>query len=354
MTGDFVDRKRMRVGVAFTPFETRTDVILRLATRADDLGLDRVDVAEGWTHDSMILLAELALRTSRIHLGTSVISAWGRTPATIALGAAGLQRCSGGRFSLGIGAGSPPLTEGFHGIAWERPLARLRETLTAVRALLSGDRLPNPARDARPLRLGVLPDVPVPITLAALSSGSIRLAGELADGWAPFLWARSRVQEGRGLLQEGESRAEVPTPTRVSVGVPVALGPDQKSARRLAAWWLSAYTTRMGPLYPRMLAERFEMAAGVNAVIEAANGNPRPELPAVAEDLAREVTLMGTYDQAEEAIAAWFAAGADNVQFVLPPDRPEDELAEIVNVAASIASADAPALPVAATSAKAT
>jgi alkanesulfonate monooxygenase SsuD/methylene tetrahydromethanopterin reductase-like flavin-dependent oxidoreductase (luciferase family) len=347
------DRARMSVGVAFTPFETRADVILRLAARADDLGLDRVDVAEGWTHDSMILLAELALRTSRIDLGTSVISAWGRTPATIALGAAGLQRCSGGRFSLGIGAGSPPLTEGFHGIAWDRPLAQLRETLTAVRALLGGDRLPNPASDARPLRLGVIPDVSVPIMLAALSPGSIRLAGELADGWAPFLWARSRVQDGRDLLQEGESRAGMPTPTRVAVGVPAALGPDQESARRLAAWWLSAYTTRMGPLYPRMLADRFGMADGVNAVIEVAKDDPQPELPAAAEALAREVTLMGTYDQARESIAAWFDAGADSVQLVLPPGRPEDELAEILDVAASVASAGAPPVPAAGTSTKA-
>jgi alkanesulfonate monooxygenase SsuD/methylene tetrahydromethanopterin reductase-like flavin-dependent oxidoreductase (luciferase family) len=328
----------MRLGVGFTPFETRADVILRLGARADDLGLDRVEVAEGWTHDSMILLAELAVRTSRIDLGTSVISAWGRTPATIALGAAGLQRCSGGRFSLGIGASSPPLTEGFHGIAWDQPVARLRETLTAVRALLTGDRLPNPAPGARPLRLGVAPEVPVPIGLAALSPASIRLAGELADAWAPFLWARSRLQDGRTLLQEGEYRAEVPTPTRVSVGVPVALGPDPESARRLAAWWLSTYTTRMGPLYPRMLAERFGMAAGVDAILEAAHGNREPELPTVAEDLAQEVTLLGTYDGAGEAIVAWLAAGADSVYLVLPPGRPEDELAEIVEVAARVVS----------------
>ena len=43
-----------RVGVAFTPFETRADLILGLGVQADDLGLDRVDLAEGWTHDSMI------------------------------------------------------------------------------------------------------------------------------------------------------------------------------------------------------------------------------------------------------------------------------------------------------------
>jgi alkanesulfonate monooxygenase SsuD/methylene tetrahydromethanopterin reductase-like flavin-dependent oxidoreductase (luciferase family) len=330
----------MRVGVGFTPFETRADVVLQIGMQADELGLDRVEVAEGWTHDSTILLAELAGRTSRVGLGTSVVSAWGRTPGTIALTAAGLQRASGGRFSLGIGASSPPLTEGFHGIAFERPVARLRETLTAVRALLTGERLPDPASGARPLRLGVVPEVPVPIGLAALSPGSIRLAGELADAWAPFLWARSRMGEGRALLHEGEVRAEEATPTRATVGVPVALGPDEEHARRLAAWWLSTYSTRMGPLYPKMLGERFGMKAGVEAVVAAADGNREPDLPAASEELAREVTLMGTYAEAGEVIGAWFAAGADSVALVLPPGRPGDELAEIVRVAAGVATAN--------------
>jgi alkanesulfonate monooxygenase SsuD/methylene tetrahydromethanopterin reductase-like flavin-dependent oxidoreductase (luciferase family) len=318
------------VGIAFTPFETRADVIVRLALRAETLGLGRVDVAEGWTDDALVLLAELAARTSDIALGTAVVSVWGRTPATIALGAAGLQRLSRGRFSLGLGAGSPPLAEGLHGLAWERPVARLRETVTAVRALLAGERLPHPVAGARPLRLGVLPDVPVPIVLAALSAPSIRLAGELADGWAPFLWARSRLRDGRALLAEGEGRAEAPTATCVSVGVPVALGPDEESARRLAAWWLSTYATRMGPLYPRLLAERFGMAAGVEAVVAGAD-----TLPVAAEELAHEVTLLGTYADAARSVDAWFAAGADRVQLVLPPGRPEAELAEIVDAAAA-------------------
>jgi alkanesulfonate monooxygenase SsuD/methylene tetrahydromethanopterin reductase-like flavin-dependent oxidoreductase (luciferase family) len=327
-----------RVGVAFTPFETRADLILRLGRQADELGLDRVEVAEGWTHDSMILLAQLAASTQNIALGTSVVSAWGRTPATIALGAASLQSCSQGRFSLGIGASSPPLTEGLHGIPWDRPLARLRQTLTAVRALLRGDRLPDAAGGARPLRLGVVPEPPVPIVLAALSPGSIRLAGELADGWVPFLWARSRLHEGRALLQDGEARSETASRTRVAVGVPVALAADEQGARQRAAWWLSTYATRMGPLYPQMLSRRFGMATAVNAVIAAARDRHNPELPAAAEDLAHEVTLFGTYEQAEATIAAWFAAGADDVNLVLPPNRPEPELAEILKVAARVVS----------------
>ena len=316
----------MNIGIGFTPFETRADTIVELAMRADDAGLARVSVAEGWTNDAFILLAELALRTSRIELGSGVVSVWGRSPATLAMAAAGLQRASDGRFSLGLGAGSPPLAEGLHGIAWSHPTLRLRETLTAVRALLAGERLPNPAAGARPLRAGAPPEPPVPLVLAALAPGSIRLAGELADEWAPFLWARSRVAEGRALLAEGA------TPTRISACIPVALGPDEATARQLAAWWLTTYATRMGPIYPRLLGERFGMGAALAAVVDAGG-----ELPAEAEELAREVTLMGTYDEAATAIGAWFAAGVDSVQLVLPPGRPEDELANVIDVSARAA-----------------
>jgi alkanesulfonate monooxygenase SsuD/methylene tetrahydromethanopterin reductase-like flavin-dependent oxidoreductase (luciferase family) len=319
----------MDIGIGFTPFETRTEVIAELARHAEEVGIARVDVAEGWTHDALIIVAELAARTSRIGLGTSVVSMWGRSPATLALGAAGLQRASAGRFSLGIGAGSPPLAEGLHGLRWERPLARLRDTVEAVRALLAGERLPAPAEAARPLRLGIVPEPPVPIVLAALAPGSVRLAGELADAWAPFLWARSRLDEGRALLGEGEARATSPAPTRVAPGVPVALGPDEASARRLAAWWLSTYATRMGPLYPRMLGERFGMGDAVAAIVAADDG----DLPAAAEALAREVTLFGTYDEAADVLATWSAAGADELDLVLAPGRPEEELRAVVDAA---------------------
>jgi alkanesulfonate monooxygenase SsuD/methylene tetrahydromethanopterin reductase-like flavin-dependent oxidoreductase (luciferase family) len=329
----------MRVGIGFTPFETRTDVVVRLAVRADAAGVETISVAEGWTHDALVLLAEVAQRTNRIRIGTSVLSVWGRTAATLAMGAAGLQRCSGGRFVLGLGAGSPPLTEGFHGIAWERPVDRLRVTVTAVRALLAGDRLPSPAAGARPLRLGVVPEQPVPVALAALSPASVRLAGELADAWTPFLWARSRLPEGRALVQEGQARGDR-RPTQILPGVPVALAADAAAARRLAAWWLATYTTRMGPLYPRMLSERFGMGAGVRAVTDAAEKR-ESELPAAAEELARETTLLGTYDEAEHVVGAWLAAGAEQVSIVLPPGQPEQELAAIVDVAGRLAAATA-------------
>ena len=238
------------VGAGVTPFQTDGDATIRIAVGAEQLGYARFGTAEGWTHDAVVLLAQIAGLTSRIGLATTVLPVWSRTPAAIAMAAASLQRASHGRFALGLGASSPPLVEGLHGLTWQQPASRMRTTLVAVRALLEGARLPLDREQVRPLRLGAPPEQPIPILLAALAPSSVRLAGELADQWLPFLWARSRLPDGRTLLAEGEAAAERSTPTGVSASVPLAIAQDEETARQIAAGWLLAYLTRMGPLYP--------------------------------------------------------------------------------------------------------
>jgi alkanesulfonate monooxygenase SsuD/methylene tetrahydromethanopterin reductase-like flavin-dependent oxidoreductase (luciferase family) len=325
------------VGAGVTPFQTDADAAIRLAVDAEQRGYARFGAAEGWTHDAVVLLTQIAGVTSRIGLGTGVLPVWSRTPAAIAMAAAGLQRASDGRFALGLGASSPPLVEGLHGIAWRQPLDRLRATLVAVRALLEGHRLPLERERVRPLRLGAPPERRVPILLAALAPASVRLAGELADHWLPFLWARSRLNDGRTLLAEGEALAEPRSPTGVTVSVPLAIAEDVETARQIAAGWLVAYLTRMGPLYPRMLRDQFGFAHEVDALLGAnANGGP-PRLPTAAERLARDVTVMGTYEEAQDTIRLWLEAGADAIDLVLPLGVPEEQLHEMLEAAAPAA-----------------
>src|SRR4249920_108216 len=195
-----------RVGAGVTPFQTDAEATTRLAVGAEELGYARFGTAEGWTNDAVVVLTQIAGVTSRIGLATAVLPVWSRTPAAIAMAAAGLQRASNGRFALGLGASSPPLVEGRQGV--------------------------------RALRLGAPPEQPVPILLAALAPASVRLAGELADQWLPFLWARSRLPDGRDVLAEGEALAENPSTTEVSVSVPLAIGEDEAAARQIAAGWL--------------------------------------------------------------------------------------------------------------------
>jgi alkanesulfonate monooxygenase SsuD/methylene tetrahydromethanopterin reductase-like flavin-dependent oxidoreductase (luciferase family) len=93
----------------------------------------------------------------------------------------------------------------------------------------------------------------------------------------------------------------------------------------------------MGPLYPRMLRDNFGFADQVDALLEANRDGGMPRLPAGAEEMAREVTLMSTYDEAEDAIRAWFEAGADKVDLVLPLGLPEEQLREVLTAAAPAA-----------------
>ena len=332
--GDQTGVMRGGVGAGVTPFQTDAGATIRLAVAAEELGYARFGSAEGWTHDAVVLLAQIAGVTSRIGLATTVLPVWSRTPAAIAMAAASLQRASDGRFALGLGASSPPLVEGLHGITWQRPVERMRATLLAVTALLEGARLPLDREGVRALRLGAAPERRIPILLAALAPSSVRLAGELADHWLPFLWARSRIPDGRALLAEGEAAAEGSTATGVAASVPLAIAQDEETARQIAAGWLLAYLTRMGPLYPRMLRDQFGFAREVDALLDAnGNGGP-PRLPVAAERLARDVTVMGTYDEAPDAVRAWLAAGADTTDLVLPIGVPEEQLREMLEAAA--------------------
>ena len=300
----------MNVAIGVTPMETRREVVLRLADVAEELGYTAFNVAEGWGYDAGVLLTEIATRTSRIGLGTGVLNVWGRSPASIAMLAAGLAEVSGGRFTLGLGAGSPQLAEGLHDVPFRAPVRRLGAVARQVRALLDGERL-TPSTGGRGLRLAV--PTPVPLHLAALGPGAVRLAGEVADAWVPFLQPLSGLKERMCLLEEAAGRVGRPRP-RVMPGLPAATAPD------VAAWWVTFYLTTMGPLYATTLREQ-GFGAAVDAVVAANGRGVAPTIPPAAQVLVDELLVTD-----RDGLDRWCAAGADLPVLVLPPGRPATEL----------------------------
>jgi hypothetical protein len=94
----------------------------------------------------------------------------------------------------------------------------------------------------------------------------------------------------------------------------------------------------MGPLYARMLRDHFGFADEVDALLGANEDGGPPQLPSAAEVLAREVTVMGAYDEAPDGVRAWLEAGADAIDLVLPLGLPEEQLHEMLRAAAPAAS----------------
>ncbi len=309
------------VAVSLMPLENRREAIVRLATEADRRGYAALFLPETWAHDVTVLLAEAAVRTERIGLGTGILSVWGRSSGTLAMAAATLHDVSGGRFTLGLGASTAQLVEGLHDTPFRDPFDRMRRTIVQVRALLAGERLPLGAAGGRPLRLNLPPHSGLPIHLAGLAPETIRLAGEVADGWIPFLYPRSRLAEGRALLGEGAARVG---PSRalppIVPSLPTVVAADADEARKGAAWFVAFYLTSMGPFYPRAIS-RLGFAKEVQAVIAANPTRGSAVVPPDAEVLLDELTVYGTPDRARAHLARWQEAGAAMPILLLPANQ---------------------------------
>jgi F420-dependent oxidoreductase-like protein len=178
----------LRIGITTVPFGPGG---VELVGQAEEAGVDSVWVPEFWGGDALTPLAYLAARTSTIRLATGIVQLGSRSPALLAMSALSMQVLSGDRFLLGIGTSGPQVMEGWHGVRFDRPVQRTRETIEIMRMVLAGDRLeyhgevydlPLPKGEGRSIRLAV-PPRPVPIYVASLGPANLRLTGELADGW---------------------------------------------------------------------------------------------------------------------------------------------------------------------------
>ena len=315
-----------RLGVAFPPLEVRRDVLVRAAMLAEELGYDGFFPAEAWGLDAFALLAEIATKTDRILLGPAVVNLWSRSAASLAMAAATLSSISGGRFVLALGVSTQQLVEGLHDMTFSSPLAQARRVVTQVRALLSGERIPlSQGNPARPLRLATDP-VSVPIYLAAIGPRSIRLTGEIADGWMPWFVPLSRIPDSLAELEAGSARGRrLEDPCRFCPTLGAAIAETEAAARDGAAWWVSFYLTAMGPFYAETLrAHGYETE--VAAVLAANPDRQVGTVPPEAEVLLEELIIFGDPAAASQRLTRWYDAGASFPILSFPPNRPWEEL----------------------------
>jgi alkanesulfonate monooxygenase SsuD/methylene tetrahydromethanopterin reductase-like flavin-dependent oxidoreductase (luciferase family) len=319
---------RARIGVSLMPLENRREVIIGLATEADRFGYDGFFMPETWAFDMTVLLAEAAVRTQHIVVGTGILGIWNRSAATIAMAASTLHAISGGRFVLGLGTSTPQLAEGLHDTPFEAPIARMRRIVTQTRALLRGERIPLAVTTrARALKLNVPPAPELPIYLAALGDASTRLAGELGDAWVPFLYPWAQLATGVERLREGAARGG--HPDRVPIicpSVPVVVAEDAAKAREGAAWFVAFYLTTMGTIYRDSLT-RQGYGKAVEAVLAANAPKFTGAVPSAADELLEQLIVYGTPSESRRRLARWHAAGAEMPVLLLRPSLTPGEIA---------------------------
>lgn len=313
-------------------------------------GLDMVWVAEPYGFDAPTMLGFLAARTRTVQLAAGILPIYSRTPALTAMTAAGLDRLSGGRAVLGLGASGPQVIEGWHGVPYDHPVGRTREVIDICRQVWRRERveydgtyyqIPVPAGAGtglgKPLKLigePVRPDIP--IYVAALGAKNVELAAETAQGWLPLFYAPTRAGEVWGpALKAGLARRPPQLGgLQICAGGIAAVGEGAASLRDLARPQLALYLGGMGAKRQNFYNELFRRygyereAARIQELFLA--GQRREAEAAIPAAFLDEITLCGPASYISERIAAYREAGVTvlNVEPV-GPDPPAVTVARL-------------------------
>jgi len=304
-------------------------------------GLDVVWVPEAYSFDAVSQLGYLAAVTRRVELGSGILPIYSRTPALLAMTAAGLDFVSDGRFILGLGASGPQVIEGFHGVAYDRPLARTREIVDICRKVWRRELLTNAGIYDLPLPPGQgtglakalkLINHPVrrqiPIYLASLGENNVELTAEVADGWLPMFYIPERAAEvwGRSLAAGLARRAADLGPLATVAGGMVGFVDDPAEASGildLARPMVALYVGGMGAKgrnFYNSLVCRYGFEVEADRVQELyLAGQRHRAAEAVPAALLRGTNLVGPEGYVRDRIAAFADAGVTTLN-VIPMD----------------------------------
>jgi len=308
---------RLGLNMGYSGSAVRIDV--PLVQEADRLGFHSVWSAEAYGSDAVTTITWVAAVTKRIGVGTAIMQIPARTPTLTATTAITLDQLSGGRVLLGLGVSGPQVVEGWHGVAFGRPLVKTREYVDIVRQVWRRDKpltfagayyqIPYVGPDAtglgKPLRSILHATREIPIYLAAIGPRNVALAAEIADGWLPVWVSPTKLRDVFGdALAAAKAGFDV-----AAFAVPVAISDDLQAARDFVKPHIALYVGGMGAKgqnYYNALAARYGYEGEAREIQELYLGGKKLEaIAAVPDALVDEVALVGSRERIADRLEVW-------------------------------------------------
>lgn len=319
----------MKLAISFVPSNDNWEAAVTYAIEAERLGIDMAWSVEMWGYDGATPLGYLAAKTSRIRLGTGILQIDARTPAMTAMTALSLASLSGDRFMLGLGVSGPQVIEGWHGVRFNRPLQRMRETIDIVRMVTRGERLsyhgviydlPLPGGEGKALIPGARPRPDLPIYLATLGPKSLELTGELANGWLGTSFIPEHASMffdsiAAGATRAGRSLADLDL--QVSAGI-VALSDDVERLITPRKPGLAFTLGAMGSRKHNFYNDAYRRMGYADVATEVQDlwfkGERQAAAARVPDELVLKTNLIGVEDMVRERLRTYQAAGVTTLR----------------------------------------
>lgn len=265
--------------------------LVTAARRAEELGYAILWVPEESGKDSFTQIAALALNTSRIRLATGSVNCFSRTPYLMAMSAAAVQEASASRFTLVMSPGEGAGIVSSHGLAYDRPIARLRDYAIVVKRLLAGEpvRYQGQVVSVPGAQLGFRPDKPPPVFLAGAGPRLRRVAGEVADG-ALFSFVTVDLMRAivREVRQTAQDAGRNPSAPEVACYITAAVDSNAEPAVRA-----SLSRTAAMPAQNRLLKEAGFAAEAERIASAASAGSNQSAERAVTDRMLDALAVVG-------------------------------------------------------------
>jgi F420-dependent oxidoreductase-like protein len=319
----------LRLGLVTGYSGATIQIPIELILEAERLGFDSVWSAEAYGSDAVTPLGYIAALTSKIRLGTGIMQMPARSPAMTAMTAMTLDQISGGRFILGLGPSGPQVVEGWHGVAYGKPLTRTREYVSVVRKILAreaplehkGEHYQIPFHGAGATGLGkplksILHGRPdMEIYTASIAPAGLTCAGEVADGVIPVWMNPDRFDLLAPHLEKGFQRAgggKSLANFDVAPFVTCVLGDDVEKCRIPVKGMLALYIGGMGARdknFYNDYAKRLGYEEAAQVIQERyLSGDKAGAMAAVPDSLVDEIALVGPADRIRDRLEAWRAS----------------------------------------------
>ncbi|MEJ0069823.1 MAG: LLM class flavin-dependent oxidoreductase [Pseudomonadota bacterium] len=312
---------RLSYAAPFSRPEHRRNAVA-YAQLAEAAGYDAVWVPEAFSSDALTLLGLIAGQTTRLKLATGIVNVFSRTPALLAQSFATLDEISDGRAIIGLGTSGPRVIENWHGLRFEKPLGRLRETVEILRLALSGARVDYDGAIFKldGFKLAVRPvQARIPIYLATFKPNAVRQTGAIADGWLPTHVSVRRVEALRaGLVDGARAAGRDPGAIDMAALTLVACTPDGEIARDLCRQHLAYYVGGMGTFYQELLDSYGYGALAERIKTLWAAGDRDGAARAIPRDVLDDLAIAGTRAECRAGLDARRAAGFGHI-VVFPP-----------------------------------
>ena len=290
---------------------------------------ERMGYTDAWSFevDGVDCFAPLAVLggTTNMRLGTAIANVYTRGPATLAQCAAGIAEIAPGRFNLGIGAGSQPIVEQWNNGKFDRPATRVKEMVQFLRPALAGERVVFEGKtfSVDGFRLTRPAPEPVPIHVAALRSGMLKVAGEVADGCIINWLSAEDVKKSVTVVREAATAAgRDPDAIEITARLMVNIDAPAPESGALMRRLINAYLhVPVYKAFHQWLGRTEELQPMWDAW---AAGDRKAALAATPDKVVDELIVHGTPEERNAHIRRYMDAGVDTAFFSFfsfEPDR---------------------------------